>query len=117
MKRIRWAIGGGVAALILALFIGLQGGMGSGGGDPVPVEISDPTDVPPEVPDPYFTIEVNESRILVQDLPVTGPEAAVAAKDDGRPIHVRWVNAMTDAEAELEKALLKAGLKIARETR
>ena len=88
-KRIRWAIAGGVAALVMALFISVPGGMGGGGGDPIPVEISEPTDIPPETPGPYFTIQVSESRILVGDLPVTGTEAAAAAKKDGRPIHVR----------------------------
>ena len=116
-KRTRWVIGGGIAALIMALFLGLKGGLGPGGGNSLPMEISDPTDEPIENPEPYFTIEVNESRILVKDQPVTGPEAAVAAKNDGRPIHVRWVEAMTDSENELQKALRKAGLKIARETR
>ena len=116
-KRMRWALAGGVAALVMAIFVGFKGGGAGSGGDPMPVENPDPTEAPSETPDPFFTIEVNESRILVGDQPVTGPEAAVAAKNDGRRIHVRWVNAMTDAENELQKAIRKAGLKIAQETR
>lgn len=115
--RIRWAIGGGIAALIAALFIGLQGGMGTGSGTPSPEASTEEETAKPEAVSAYFTIEVNGSDIRVAGRSVDAETAVSEAKKDGRPVEVRWSGAYTDAEDALKKALRAADLSIARETR
>ena len=114
--RIRWAIGGGIAAIIAALFIGLSGGMGSGSGTPSP-EVSNDEKETVDAVAPYFTVVVDGSEILVGTRKVTPGEAVEEAKKDGRPVEVLWKKAYTDAENALKKAFRAAEIPIQRESR